>query len=81
MTDSFQSYFKMSFQMLDFYRKKLDEENNEQNSKNVKRCIHLIEKILDKTETMGIGYLKGLNQLARGGHVVLNVFYKKSWNS
>ena len=37
-----------------------------------------IEKLLDKTETKGVGFLKGLNQLTRGG--ILNIHIRNEIN-
>ena len=47
--------------MLEKQKKVLEEEVNDENVKKVQRCINLIDKILDKTEKRGIGFLKGLN--------------------
>ena len=47
--------------MLSEFSQKIGKENNEAQVQKVTRCLKLIEKILDKTETAGIGFLKGLN--------------------
>jgi len=39
----------------------LEEEDTEENTKKVLRCLDLIQNILGITESKGIGYLKGLN--------------------
>jgi hypothetical protein len=45
----------------------MEKSSDEKSTVKVIRCLNLVHKILGKTESLGIGYLKGLDQLAGGG--------------